>query len=85
MKRLVLAAAAALTLSACCALRQPSTPADPWAALQPWNHARADVQKLPRRRRVRRRPQGRRQRPQPRPARRMVEVKYEGRLADAPA
>lgn len=45
MKRLVLAAVAALTLAAC----TPAAvdPNNPWAALHPWNHARADVQKLP--------------------------------------
>lgn len=45
MKRLVLAVAAALSLAAC----TPAAvdPNDPWAALHPWNHGRADVHRLP--------------------------------------
>ncbi len=46
MIRIVLAAMAALALSAC----NPSVkadPADPWKTLLPWNHNWAEVQKLP--------------------------------------
>jgi FKBP-type peptidyl-prolyl cis-trans isomerase len=46
MFRIVLAAMAALALSAC----NPSVkadPADPWKTLLPWNHNWAEVQKLP--------------------------------------
>lgn len=46
MIRIVLAAMAALALSAC----NPSVkadPADPWKTLLPWNHSWAEVQKLP--------------------------------------
>lgn len=46
MFRIVLAAITALALSAC----SPSVkvdPAKPWDALLPWNHAAADIQKLP--------------------------------------
>jgi FKBP-type peptidyl-prolyl cis-trans isomerase len=80
MKRLVLAAAAALTLSAC----SPSGAVDandPWAALQPWNHGRGDVVKLPEGVEyvVVRKGDGKGPMPGPRD---MVEVKYEGRIAD---
>lgn len=80
MKRLVLAAAAALTLSAC----SPSGAVDakdPWAALQPWNHGRADVQKLPEGVEYVVVQKGDGKGPNPGP-RDMVEVKYEGRIAD---
>jgi len=79
MKRLVLAMAAALTLAAC-------TPAavdanDPWKALHPWNHARADVQKLPDGVEyvVLKKGDGKGALPGPRD---LVKVNYEGRLAD---
>ncbi len=80
MKRLVLAAAAALTLSAC------SPPGavdakDPWATLQPWNHARADVQKLPEGVEYVVVQKGDGKGPNPGP-RDMVEVKYAGRIAE---
>ena len=80
MKRLVLAVVAALTLSAC----SPSGAVDandPWPTLQPWNHARADVQKLPEGVEyiVVRKGDGKGPNPGPRD---MVEVKYEGRIAE---
>ena len=80
MKRLVLAAAAALTLSAC----SPSGAVDakdPWATLQPWNHARADVQKLPEGVEYVVVQKGDGKGPNP-GSRDMVEVKYAGRIAE---
>jgi FKBP-type peptidyl-prolyl cis-trans isomerase len=79
MKRLVLAIAA-LAISAC----TPPTAVDannPWTALQPWDHARADVQKLPSGVEyvIVRKGDGQGAKPGPRD---MVEVKYEGRLAE---
>jgi FKBP-type peptidyl-prolyl cis-trans isomerase len=80
MKRLVLAAVAALTISACSPAGTVDA-ADPWAALQPWNHGRAGVEKLPSgvEYYVVRKGDGKGAVPGPRD---MVEVKYEGRLAD---
>jgi peptidylprolyl isomerase len=80
MKRLVLAVVAALTISAC----SPSGAVDandPWAALQPWDHARAGVEKLPSgvEYYVLRKGDGKGAMPSERD---MVEVKYEGRLAE---
>ena len=46
MKRLVLAFAAALTISACSPGGAVDTK-DPLTALQPWNHNRAGIEKLP--------------------------------------
>ena len=46
MKRLVLAFVAALTISACSPAGAVD-PNNPWAALRPWNHGRADIVKLP--------------------------------------
>lgn len=78
MKRLVLAVATVLALSAC----SPAAvdPANPWAALDPWNHTRADVQKLPSGVEyvVIRKGDGKGPNPGPRD---QVEVNYEGRLA----
>lgn len=78
MKRLVLAAALALGISAC----TPSAidPANPWAAVDPWNHGRADVVKLPGGVEyiVVRKGDGKGPFPGPRDE---VKVNYEGRLA----
>lgn len=79
MKRLVLAFAAGLILSAC----SPGgavDPKDPLTALQPWNHGRAGVAKLPNgvEYYVVRKGDGKEAAPS---GRDMVEVKYEGRLA----
>lgn len=80
MKRLVLAVVAGLILSAC----SPGgavDPKDPLTALQPWNHGRAGIEKLPNgvEYYVVRKGDGK----EPAPAAKdMVEVKYEGRLAD---
>ena len=78
MKRLVFAAAAMLALSAC----TPAAvdPNDPWAALEPWNHSRADVEKLPSGVEyvIVRKGDGKGPNPGPRDE---VEVNYEGRLA----
>lgn len=79
MKRIVLAIAAALTLAAC-------TPSavdlnDPWKALHPWSHSRADIQKLPDGVEYVVLQKGDGQGPFPGP-RDLVKVNYEGRLAD---
>ncbi len=79
MKRLVLAVAAALTLSACSPSAVDAN--DPWASLQPWNHGRADVEKLPEGVEyvVLKKGDGKGAFPT---ARDLVKVHYEGRLAD---
>jgi FKBP-type peptidyl-prolyl cis-trans isomerase len=79
MKRLVLAFVAALTISAC----SPGGAVDakdPLTALQPWNHSRAGVEKLPNgvEYYVVRKGDAKEAAPGPKD---MVEVKYEGRLA----
>ena len=80
MKRLVLAFAAALTISACSPGGAVDTK-DPLTALQPWNHNRAGVEKLPNgvEYYVVRKGDGKEAAPSERD---MVEVKYEGRLAE---
>lgn len=79
MNRLVLAFVAALTISACSPGGAVDTK-DPLTALQPWNHSRAGVQKLPNgvEYYVVRKGDGKEASPAERD---MVEVKYEGRLA----
>jgi len=79
MFRIVLVAVTALALSAC----GPSVkvdPADPWASLHPWNHAAANVEKLPSGVEyvVVRKGDGKGPFPGPTD---QVEVNYEGRLA----
>ncbi len=80
MNRLVLAFVAALTISAC----SPGGAVDakdPLTALQPWNHSRAGVEKLPNgvEYYVVHKGDGKQAAPAERD---MVEVKYEGRLAE---
>ena len=79
MNRLVLAFVAALTISACSPGGAVDTK-DPLTALQPWNHSRAGVEKLPNgvEYYVVRKGAGKEAAPGERD---MVEVKYEGRLA----
>lgn len=81
MKRLVLAVAAGLILAACSPGGGAVNEKDPWATLQPWSHARAGVQKLPDGVEYYVVHKGDGKGPMPGP-RDMVEVKYEGRLAD---
>ena len=80
MKRLVLAFAAALTISACSPGGAVDTK-DPLTALQPWNHNRAGIEKLPNgvEYYVVRKGDGKEAAPGEKD---MVEVKYEGRLAE---
>lgn len=80
MIRIVLAAMAALALSAC----NPSVkadPADPWKTLLPWNHNWAEVQKLPNGVEyiVLKKGDGKGESPLPVD---QVEVNYDGRLAE---
>ncbi|MEZ6029980.1 MAG: FKBP-type peptidyl-prolyl cis-trans isomerase [Hyphomonadaceae bacterium] len=78
MIRMALAATAVLALAACS--RADVDPADPWAALSPWDHGRPGVEKLEKGTEyfVVRKGDGKGASPQPRDR---VEVNYEGRLA----
>lgn len=81
MIRSVLAAMAALALSACGPAAKVD-PADPWATLQPWNHGVAGIQKLPSGVEYIIVRKGDGKGPFPSPTDK-VEVNYDGRLADS--
>lgn len=82
MNRLVLAFAAALSITACSPGGAAVDPKDPWNTLQPWNHTRAGVQKLPSgvEYYVIKAGDAKGTAPTPRDT---VEVKYEGHLAES--
>lgn len=80
MKRIVLAVAAAVALSACTPASSVD-PNDPWAALEPWNHARPDIQKVEGGTEYVVVKKGDGKLPSP-GATDLVEVNYEGRLAE---
>lgn len=80
MKRIVLAVAAAVALSACTPASSVD-PNDPWKALEPWNHARPDVQKVEGGTEYVVVTKGEGKLPSPGESD-LVEVNYEGRLAE---